>query len=551
MKTILLLSLIVLVSACSPQPPPKPDPSGPAGPVAVDVPTRDTDSRSRGAPPQSETRTPTQIAQAACTGPNGVWLCSAAKPLVLATAVSTPIIPPSWTIAQWYIDPANTTTCASNTNNGTSSTCGAPGSGIGPLSTYQELNAHRWGCLGNPLDCPRLRQITNITFLSSHSDNSDPVYAAVALEAGASLTIQGGPPTVVTSGVSLSNTTAKNRAAGSNSLLITTLGATGAVGQLLQNTTHASRAWAYKSLGGNSFDITQPLAAVTVPITTSAGYAPSEVDTWANSDSVNLLQPIKVNIAQVQANVTDGSTNFTNGLFLYQLTIYDPAGAGDDSAVLGGGVQMVECSSQRSMVFLPATTSGGANNNSANRTAINVLNQGGYGDGGVGGVGTRTVIWIGGALGTGLFGSVIYGRTIWDADFIMGSSVNVLGSLLMGFVYLDNQLFVNTFASVSNVGYGAGVIYGGGSNTINMQAQGHFSQTTTNTYVSTFTAPGLVTGIKLNGTAAGCSSSNANNPDVINCAITTTPAHLDAAQGTAGFGGYGFFPGGASVGNTN
>ena len=83
----------------------------------------------------------------------GGWACPAVKRPLMATG-QTPIIPPSWTVPNWYIDPQNTTTCASDSNSGTSATCG--GAGIGPIVTYQELNVHRWGCQGDPSACPRL-----------------------------------------------------------------------------------------------------------------------------------------------------------------------------------------------------------------------------------------------------------------------------------------------------------------------------------------------------------------------------------------------------------
>ena len=90
----------------------------------------------------------------------------------------------------------------------------------------------------------------------------------------------------------------------------------------------------------------------------------------------------------------------------------------------------------------------------------------------------------------------------------------------------------------------AGVLYGTGANTINMQGSSHFGNTTAN-FTGSFTAPGLVTGIQLNGSATGMS----NCSGTINVGISTTPAHLDAACGAAGFNKAAYNWAGASVAN--
>src|SRR5579875_1013792 len=115
-------------------------------------------------PAKPDPRTPAELAQAACLGPNGQWHCKLQRKMVLAASSSSPIIPASWTVPNWYIDPSNSTGCASDSNSGTSSTCGAAGSGIGPLATWGELQVHRWGCQGGGQVCPRLQQTTTITW---------------------------------------------------------------------------------------------------------------------------------------------------------------------------------------------------------------------------------------------------------------------------------------------------------------------------------------------------------------------------------------------------
>lgn len=551
MKTILLLSLIVLVGACSPQPPSKSDAPieaslSSAPPVTSTMPAwRDLLHPSVAAPapaPKPDLRTSAQITQAACTGADGSWRCVSKKPVVMATSTSVPIIPSSWTVPNWYIDPANASGCASDSNSCTSSTCG--GTGVGPCLTWQQINSQRWGCQGNPAACPRLRQTTTITWLSSAINDSDPVSFTPQMENGINVTLQGGTPATVAT-VSLAGTTSKSRAAGSNSLLITTLGASGAVGQLLSNTTHPSRAWVYRSLGGNSFDITQPLVAQ------SAGAvlpAPAEVDTWTNTDSVTLLTPIAVNFVYL-APVSDGLLSV---LSLYQLSAYDPGGTGASQLTISESgsalVDLQEMSVKRNL-FVSGTSS----------EPITVANVEMAGSVQL----TGSFIVRGGATmpsSTNVALSVTgtFQNSILDADMILGvgSGPIVMSApslnLGLGFVYIDTSVAVQSGIVEGVTGsYSGHVIYGGAGDTINMLGTSHFFLAS-GTFTNGFTAPALITpGIQFNGTSAACSSSNANNPDVINCAIGSTVAHLDAAQGTAGFGGSAFALGGASVSTAN
>src|SRR5579859_7853982 len=87
---------------------------------------------------------------------------------------------PAMQVPQWYVDPGNVTGCASDSNNGTTATCGSQ-PGIGPLLTWNALNTQRWGCTGG-LPCPRLLQSTNITFLSSQTGTGDPIVFQPSIE---------------------------------------------------------------------------------------------------------------------------------------------------------------------------------------------------------------------------------------------------------------------------------------------------------------------------------------------------------------------------------
>lgn len=111
----------------------------------------------------------------ACT-PSPSPTANSQNPTKIVMAASTqPLTPASWTVPNWYIDPANTTGCAADTNTCTSATCA--GAGTGPCATYAEIVVHRWGTTA-----PTLAQNTTVSFLSSHSDNSDPVILAPILK---------------------------------------------------------------------------------------------------------------------------------------------------------------------------------------------------------------------------------------------------------------------------------------------------------------------------------------------------------------------------------
>lgn len=234
-------------------------------------------------PASPDTRSQADIDAAACWGfedGRKTWRCRGTPPTTFMAGASSPIIPSSWTVPNWFVN---------KSTGSDSNTCTSSGS---PCATKQEIWVHRLGA-GVDGPCPRFQQTTTLEQDASDTDNTDPIYSCGANEKGGSLVIKGGTPTVITSGVVLAGVTAKNRTLGANSPLIATLGATAAVGQMVINTTagKSSRAWVVRSLGANSFELSQPLAPASLA-TPSA--APAEVDTWANTDTVNLVAPIQV-----------------------------------------------------------------------------------------------------------------------------------------------------------------------------------------------------------------------------------------------------------------
>jgi len=364
----LFVALVCAAAVCACTPTPDSTPAPDAGPTASSTATAAPTAEPRLSvfqrprllrPATPDPRSPDDIAQAACTARNGAWVCPTIrkKPTVLASSGSMPIIPSSWTVPNWYIDPANSTTCASDANNCTSATCGAAGSGVGPCLKWQQINSHRWGCEGNPAACPRLQQNTVISWLSSQSDNSDPVYSFPALEKGAymqHLCVLGSGQTVGTG--TLGTVTAKNRS--TPQLLKTTFsaGISGsiAINQLVKNTTHSSTAFVFTSAGGGAWNMTQPLVPVTVPY---FGLPTSEVDTWATGNAVTVYSPSKVNFVNIQPTIADWDASVVTGLFITTCTAFDPNSpdslVGLDQLTVNPWVRFSDTSMQRVLNTVP------------------------------------------------------------------------------------------------------------------------------------------------------------------------------------------------------
>lgn len=453
----------------------------------------------------------------------------------LGASTGGSLTPASWTVPAWFVDP-------SGANGGSDANAGT--SAAAPLKTWARLQA-LWGT-----SSPVLRQTTTVTFLSSHVDNTDPVVWTPLLVGNGCAVLQGANPVPVPT--VFTRSAARNRAAGANSLLAGSFSVgVPAAGLLVQNLAagKSSRAWIYKSVGGGNFAMTQPLAPQTPPF--PAGATLAQVNTWATGDAVQLLTPIAVNVVEFVPTLADFVLpSFLNCGFLYQLTLFDPQGAGTDNVFLGCLVKIFECNTQRTIVVSGAP---GQPLAGFALQCINDFNNGGMvavanGVQSFGGCITNAATQAGSTWGGGA------GQHVWDDDFILGGFATCPLGGAVGPIFLDTGggIIVNNgdLLCSANAGSGiAAIVYGAGASTFLMRGTSRLCNTTGNTFVATLTAPGTITGVNLNGgTAAHSVISGA--PDVFNGGIATTPANLDAAAGAAGFGGLAFVPGGASIANT-
>ena len=474
-------------------------------------------------PPVSVPRSSAELATAACTGADGQWRCSFKRPATkLGASTSAPIIPTSWTIPNWYIDPANSATCAGDTNSGTAATCtgGCSGStcpsGIGPLQSFQELNVHRWGCQGNASVCPRLtghNQTYTIEFLSSQTVSTDPVYLQFSQENGAAMVVEGvlGTAQQVCS-TTLSAVTAKNRATPQLLKVSFAACAGAAANQLVVNSTHSSRAWIYSTAGGGAWNMSQPLAPYTVPVYNPTG---TEVNTWAATDAVVVYNPVQINLVLYNPILSDfNQGTFANGPDFYQAVAWDPNGAFNDNAEYGA-VIFVESQIQRTAAFTPQASTGIG--------FANTVNIGGLTYSGFNVLGNDQVTASGGVLnapgGTNLASAYL------DQDVIIGpaNSKNGMGAILQGTVYIDTGTTVTTYGPWKYTGTSA--LWGPG----NFNAAG---RVTYPAGAGAAAAEFLLTGsLEINGQSLSCIVVPSVASPTLTCNTTVTAAHLDSNLG--------------------
>lgn len=429
--------------------------------------------------------------------------------LALFVAAGTPGVVPSPLQGAIFIDPQN-----ASLNAGLGPGFGASRSA--PLKSAAGL-VQTEGTLQPTFTVP-----TVITYLSaSPADGSDPFVLVPFLGLGGSCVVQGDTPTVVTAGVTLSGTTAKNRAAGSNSPLITNLGATAAVGQMVQNRTVGknSRAFVQKALGGNSFEITQPCTPLAIP--GSVGL--TEVDTWADGDTVDLLAPIAIDVAYFDVVTLDDSGSNATG-YVYQCTVQASPTIANAFTKLGD-VRVVEATALRRGQYI---------GRGVGLTAASAQWQKGF-FAQAGG----TISMQAGSVVTGLGNNAFFGtgtQFSLGTDFMCGSRFTAqFGGLTLGTVFIEDGNAKTIACTGTKVAEISGtVIYGTAGSNIGIDGASVFSLNG-NTAVGSLTAPALVSpGMQLNGASTGSTHTNAT-PDVLTSGVATTPTNIDAATGSVMF----------------
>jgi hypothetical protein len=374
------------------------------------------------------------------------------------THYSAVYVPPSsLTVPQWYIDVQNTSTCASDQNNGTTSTCGgsdSTGTPNGPMLTAYGLVSGRWNCQSAVQGCPRLPQNTTVTFLSEYATAAaaaaDLVYLSPSLEGGSYLSIVCNLPAPLATGA-LGTVTALNAAQGVL-LQFSSVPGSPAVGQLVVNTTHPGYAWVQTASnpdGGSptGTTLTQPMLAQAVPLTN--GTPPAEVTGWTTSDAVSVYQPGYVAFASINP-IAENIGSSSNAGRVYVTGCANAAEVGNAQTTLNGNVHFIQSSSAR-MLVMSAAGGGTATQYFINDYLSATVSLGSLQRS------TQTV--FAGGLATAING----GSVVLDGDLVVTSATIGNGSVL-GRVYVGTAITApDGFDKVAIANYGNPAVYGPGN----------------------------------------------------------------------------------------
>ena len=425
------------------------------------------------------------------------------------------VFPPSWKQASWFIDPQNTSTCASDNNRTCSlSTCGT--SGDGPCKSYGSIQ-NRWGTTS-----PLIAQLTTLTWMSSEASATvDPVVLTPQVAFGGFVWVLSTMTTSASTTITV--VAAKSRSA-NQPLQVTFASGTPTQGVMVHNTTHPSRAWVdIPSTTINAHVgalMTQPMVLAQQPPSLPIGFQ-SEVDTWATSDSVVFETPQLVNLRRFEPIYVEGATspaaNQGSGGDILDVWVPSPSGAIDGTTALNTtGVIFVNESRIDPLLFETGYPQRQRNVTWDN----NWVSAGGEID---------TVDMNAGAYAT-LLEDFNNGIFTFDADAVVHNLWNYSRNSMngdIGSVYLTSSADIRTFAhvGVNNIFglgiYGQGILraeFGGGWNYPAGAGQA----------VATFNGTTIFVGFNSNATCLIIPSATNTTQ---NCNIALSTATLDSNLG--------------------
>jgi hypothetical protein len=371
--------------------------------------------------------------------------------------------------------------------------------------------------------------------LATQTSASDVIVLKPSIEEGNSLVINcplGAAQQSLTA--TLNTVTSKNK--GSNQALESTFTVTSgavAVGQFLINSTHASRNWVATNPTGSTWLLTQPVQALTAPMNLALEPTLTEVDTWAHNDTIIGYTPIGINLLDAEPIITANDANLSTGLYIQNCNAQVlPGFSIATNTPVGRDVVFVESSFQGALDVQPGgfDTWVGGYNTFAGASPAGFLVEA-YPD-------ANLKVFAGGCIGNSMSGSMNV-----DYDFVFSGEANYDLNGVIGTVYIDTESDVGVLGqnamevaqawlALPPEVYGPGSLGTAFGNTVQYPSGAGEA-------VDTFKISG---GLNINGLTSACSHTNAS-PDVLNCGITLTAAHLDAAAGASGFGGNAFIPG--------
>jgi len=358
-----------------------------------------------------------------------------------------------------------------------------------------------------------------LTFLSSQTVNTDPVYWTPYVETGVYAVLQGqlGTGQTIASGT-LAATVAQNRA--SQQLQQEQLAAGLSAGQLLINSTHSGAAWLYHLTSGTTWWLTAPLTLHSIP---DGVTSPTLVTTFANLDNYKVYAPVNVQIVQFAPVTSVIGVDAPTG-YIYHLNVWTTGGLGFGQMTVGEGVGVYESSMQTSYTRQGAcnvTVQDGVSNSylSITTSASSTCP-------------IQTTAFYGGALvgydvsiGGGQLGMIL------DGDLIVDTFVNVVSSVQMGLVYLGtlSATTLDVFGSSSSYIFdGTPIFWGPGK--LNANGNGRLLYPSGATGGAT-TFGDLTGGIEIDGQTKGCIAQPAASAIGVCNTAAGTGANLDTANG--------------------
>jgi len=443
----------------------------------------------------------------------------------MPTSLPSTQLPPSngsWSQANWYIDPVSGSDGYNGVTSGT------------PLKTYAHL-IFLWGT-----SSPVLNQPTTITFLSSHQDGNDPVYASPSGSGNLIITATFGAAQQVITGT-IASLTAQNFT--SNIPLSFTALAGMARGQIIKNTTKNSLALVYTNITGRVIP-SQPNLAVTPTGSNSIAniiiLGVTTDDTWANTDALIVYKPLTVYVKQVSW-LGDGYQGSNNFIALYHLNIANPS-ANQSNLYLGDRSFCVEsivvgaCNATAN--FTDVFSVGGFNTDfqTSFSTSDPVFN-------------TQEILQCPAAIESGICEWLLGGGVVLFQNPYLannqafgpaGSNFHTInGGLVAGGCYLDTQALLVQDGSLQL--YPGSYLWGSGT------------VTTSGSGSLTCSGNSLITsgGFSIDGSTVAYSLTHNGGVATIWGPIALNLANFLAAAGPTGFGGYAFIPGSGYIGTHN
>jgi len=431
--------------------------------------------------------------------------------------------------ATWFIDPANSTGNARDTNSGIDA--------AHPVLTYQFGVARKWTTYS-----PVLRQDTTLTWLSSQpAGNADPViFNPIMVGAVATITAPLGAGQQIGSG-SLASVTPKNRS--TKQLLQADLGFAAPIGTIIQNTTggKSSYAYVYANVSGTVFALTQPLVPATLPLSGTNIPSPANVDTWANGDTFVAYAPIGVNLVKVEPTIAEyESPDFPAQVQLAQLHVLSANGPAGSDVYIGSDVTPTLCSFDPVLVDTSSLNDEATfyyncfvNNDAVSSTGSNNLNY--FYGGALFSVTGSIVAW------QFDFDAIIDAEVVANIDFARFFSEN--DSPTQGIFYLTGTLRLGGTQGFRSPDTASGLSGPWGPGTLDVVGMSRIYYNAA-TAVAIF---GNIAALELN--SQGSATAFDPTSGLWSALIPITAANLDLAYASGGFGGTAINVGGAAYTN--